>query len=76
MTNNSQCYCLRLRKFKNQKRPYLLITGSEGKVNDIFRISKWEIVFQVEVTNPVENVIRTDLIISIIHLKCLWARQC
>lgn len=38
-------------KILQPKKLRLFIFASEGKVNNVFGISKWEIVFQVEVTN-------------------------
>lgn len=47
-----QCCSLRLQKFNNQKKLSLLIFDSEGQMTNVLGIGKWEIIFQVEITNP------------------------
>lgn len=39
-------------QFNNQKKLSLLIFDSEAQMTNVLGISKWEIIFQVEVTNP------------------------
>ena len=38
-------------QFNNQKKLSLLIFDSEAQMTNVLGISKWEIIFQVEVTN-------------------------